>query len=451
MENDKENINTSQDRVESLAKEYFFVQVECSGNEQLSDVKKKLAKTRKLSQSSSGVEQKEIIENDKVFVSDNGQSVGSIIKTMAVNLRQSYHQLDVNKKAVVSLGLNSIIDLSFQYPGAQAPLFSHKQWLQLQKKYKPKNYNTSIYSDIITILKPIFASFNRKKNFDQNWKTIYTKAKELAAQHDPELDTDEADVSFCIHFILQILTAIKHQPSLFNDTVNNSEWDYIVKFWGVVIERLFFFTGLRLKWGDTHLTLIDTVKDMSLKVDLRILHDGIKQRYNIENEVGVVEVAEEDPGDAKFNGDRCKVLIENKAIIDRYLLDGCFVDSVDSLQICGLEIFLINLTLEDQGLYVGTQFYHSVVNNSLDSLEKYMELAFTLLCFRDNCVEINNKYESHIISLRTQKKSAKRPASQIMDDGLTTKQTWIRGSWNPPRTTKSQPPPEPSKLCFEGS
>lgn len=83
--------------------------------------------------------------------------------------------------------------------------------------------------------------------------------------------------------------------------------------------------------------------------------------------MGVVEVAEKNPGDTKFNGDRCKVLIENKAIIDRYLLDGCFVDSIGSLQICGLGIFLINVTLQDQGLYVGTQFYHSVVNNSLDT------------------------------------------------------------------------------------
>ncbi|CAO3693081.1 unnamed protein product [Rhizopus stolonifer] len=445
MDNDKENINASQNWVQNLAKEYFFIQAECSGNEELDSIKKRLIKAQKSNQSSSVAENKEIIENDKVFVADECRFVGSIMKTKAVNLRQNYHQLDANEKAIVMLGLNSIIDLSFKYPAAQSPLFNNKQWYQLQKKYKPKKYNTGVYSDIKTLLQPIFASYSQSKSFDQNWKNIYIKAKELAAQHDSELDTDKNDVSFSIYFILQILTIIKHQPSLFSDTVDSSEWDYIVKFWGVITERLFFCTGLRLKWGDTHLT----VKDMSLKVDLRILHDSIKQRYNVENEVGVAEAAEEGPGDSKFKSDRCKVLIESKAVVDRYLLDGCFVDNVDSLQICGLEIFFINLTLQDQGLYVGTQFYHSVVNNSLNSLEKYMELAFNLLCFRDNCVEINNKYENHTISLRTQKKSAKRPASQIVDDDLSTKQSWIRGSWNPPRTIKTPPPSEPSNLFFK--
>ncbi|KAI8967394.1 hypothetical protein BDF20DRAFT_900835 [Mycotypha africana] len=49
------------------------------------------------------------------------------------------------------------------------------------------------------------------------------------------------------------------------------------------------------------------------------------------------------------------------------------------------------------------------------------------------------------------KKSAKRPASQMVHDDLSTKQTWIRGSWNPPRTAKTSPPAEPSNLFFKGS
>ena len=63
-----------------------------------------------------------------------------------------------------------------------------------------------------------------------------------------------------------------------------------------------------MKRGDTHLTMVDTVKDMTLKVDLRIVHNSIKQRYNVEKKVGVADTAEEHPGDMKFNGDRCKVL-----------------------------------------------------------------------------------------------------------------------------------------------
>lgn len=76
---------------------------------------------------------------------------------------------------------------------------------------------------------------------------------------------------------------------------------------------------------------------------MRILHDRISQHHNVESEVEVVEAAEEDPEDIKFNSDRCKVLIENKAIVDRYLMEGCFVDNVDSLQICGLKVFFLSI------------------------------------------------------------------------------------------------------------
>lgn len=78
-----------------------------------------------------------------------------------------------------------------------------------------------------------------------------------------------------------------------------------------------------------------------------------------------------------------------------------------------------------------------------------MELAFNLLCFKDRCIEIYNIYENHLLSSRGQQKSAKRPAPQSIDVEMSTKQTWIRGSWNPPHTTKTPPPPEPSNLYFK--
>ncbi|CEG73315.1 hypothetical protein RMATCC62417_08724 [Rhizopus microsporus] len=188
---------------------------------------------------------------------------------------------------------------------------------------------------------------------------------------------------------------------------------------------------------------------MVLKVNLYILHDSIKQRYNVENEVGVAKAAEEHSGSIKFISDRYKVLIESKAIVSKFILSGCLIDDIDSLQICGMEVYFINLGLRDNSLYTETQHYHSVVDASLNSLEKYMELAFNLLRFKDRCIEINNVYENHLLSSRGQQKSAKPPAPQFIDDKLSTKQTWIRGSWSPPRTRKTPPPPEPSHLYFK--
>ncbi|KAG2195018.1 hypothetical protein INT47_005618 [Mucor saturninus] len=170
------------------------------------------------------------------------------------------------------------------------------------------------------------------------------------------------------------------------------------------------------------------IGDIVLKVDLRIIHDSIKQRYNVENEVGVAEAAEESPGKVKFSSDRCKVLIESKVIVDRFILDSCHIDNVDSLQICGMEIYFIKLELRDNGLYTKTQHYHSVIDASLNSLEKYMELARNLLCFRDRCIEIYYIYENHLAASRGQQMSAKRPAPQPIDDDISTKHTLIRSS-----------------------
>lgn len=134
--------------------------------------------------------------------------------------------------------------------------------------------------------------------------------------------------------------------------------------------------------GDTHLTINDAVDDSVLKVDLRIINDKLVQRYNEETEVSMAEVSKESPGDKKFHSDRCKVNVENKVVIDRFLDDLCNIDSVDSIQICGLEIFIINLSLGAPGVYVGTELFHSSIDSSLCSFSKYFDLAVQLLCFR---------------------------------------------------------------------
>ncbi|RCI03069.1 hypothetical protein CU098_011517 [Rhizopus stolonifer] len=225
------------------------------------------------------------------------------------------------------------------------------------------------------------------------------------------------------------MSIIKHQPHLFLEEVDTSEWDYVVGFWGIVTGRLFHGSGLRLKWGDTHLSVYDTVSDLILKVDLRILHDRIRQGQNVETDVGAMEAAEEQPGDAKYIFDRCKVLLESKAMIDRFLLDGFLVDSVDSLQICGLEAHFVNLTLEAPGAYIGTQFYTGCIGNSMNNIIQHLNLAIHLLCFP-----------------RSRNVSAKRSYSQLPRDDLVVKQESVRGSWNPTRSSKSPPPPTPENL-----
>ncbi|KAI8051705.1 hypothetical protein BDF21DRAFT_441288 [Thamnidium elegans] len=228
------------------------------------------------------------------------------------------------------------------------------------------------------------------------------------------------DISFCIYFILQILLLIKRQPGLFKEDIDCSEWDYIVKFWGVIAKRLFYESNLRLKWSDTQLALYNTISDVRLKVDRRILNDKINQRYNIENDISVMDV--------KFVSDRCKLSIENKTIIDKFLLDGVKITSIDSLQIPGLDFFFFLLTLVLQN----SKKYK--IDNTMKNIEKYMDLATNLLCFRDECVFTSNN---------------KRPIDDLRDDELTVKQESIRDTWIPPRTPKSPPSEVPRHLWKE--
>lgn len=216
----------------------------------------------------------------------------------------------------------------------------------------------------------------------------------------------------------------------------------------MITECLFHGAGLRLKWGGTHLTVHGTVSDLLMKVDLRILHDRIRQHHNVETDVGVMEAANEQSGDAKYIGDRYKILIESKAVIDRFVLDGCLIDIVDSLQICGLEVYFGNITFAEPGFYIGTQFYHATINNSLSNITKYLGLTFHLLCFRNQCVSVTNKYENHLTTARLKRSSAKRIISELPKYDLIIKQESICGSWNLPRTSKTPPPPQPKKLVW---
>ncbi|RCH91528.1 hypothetical protein CU097_010378 [Rhizopus azygosporus] len=80
-------------------------------------------------------------------------------------------------------------------------------------------------------------------------------------------------------------------------------------------------------------TMQGTISDASFKVDLRVLNDKLKQRYNTEYDRTIMEAAENGPGNTKFISNRCKLSIKNKVVIDKYLMDGVNIISIDPLQI----------------------------------------------------------------------------------------------------------------------
>jgi hypothetical protein len=122
------------------------------------------------------------------------------------------------------------------------------QWKQLKTMFVSQVYMTEQYGDIISVIEPVLLAYDKKKPFTANWLSAYDKLKKLQEKYDTEKNEEYVDIDFCLYFISTILTTMKHQRHLFAEDIDNSEWDYIVKFWGPVIERLYMHTGLRLKW-----------------------------------------------------------------------------------------------------------------------------------------------------------------------------------------------------------
>ncbi|RCH78937.1 hypothetical protein CU098_000756, partial [Rhizopus stolonifer] len=71
-------------------------------------------------------------ESDGLFVAGLSTSVGSHMKNAALHHQPKFKLLDKVNHSIMSLGLNSIIDLSFDYPEAQTTFFTASQWEELK-------------------------------------------------------------------------------------------------------------------------------------------------------------------------------------------------------------------------------------------------------------------------------------------------------------------------------
>lgn len=110
----------------------------------------------------------------------------------------------------------------------------------MKKRYK---YDTIEYEYIRGILAPIIKEYGDKRTAD----AMYKQAKQLEYKHNPELDINSDDAFFYIDVVLKVLLLIKHESHLFDPQIRSSEWDFIVKFWVLVAEKLFRYCGLGLK------------------------------------------------------------------------------------------------------------------------------------------------------------------------------------------------------------
>ncbi|KAI7889654.1 uncharacterized protein EV154DRAFT_423497, partial [Mucor mucedo] len=78
-----------------------------------------------------------IQEEDGLFLQGLERSVGAIIKSSAISLYPNYYQDNTSKQSI-TLGLNSILDLSYNYSEAQSGLFTPDQCRKLRTSLAKK-------------------------------------------------------------------------------------------------------------------------------------------------------------------------------------------------------------------------------------------------------------------------------------------------------------------------
>ncbi|KAI7895882.1 uncharacterized protein EV154DRAFT_494067 [Mucor mucedo] len=430
----KEDVMVSNERTEQHIREYVQLAIEEESERRLKAFKSESCQTPVIfsslnsSVTSSGKHKDQQAPNN-VYGGRHGKSISTIIKNEALRLRRGYHSLDIFSKASVCLGLNSILDIGDLPANLEQP-----QWEKLQQINPSKRYKADGYEQVLEPLRCIETVYDSEKTFEENWSNLYKELKQLEIKYSSD---SYSDINFCIRLLFYILTIIKQQPHLFKEEINCSGWDHVVKFWGIALERLFRDTELGLTWNDTHLTISDI---FSKETDLE------QRKENPFNYLSSFEFGEEDPVIARFVGDECKVLLKSKAAINNFINNGSLIDSVDSLQFSGLNLYIMNTTLSKPGLYVVTALHSTCIKESLSNFGAHITLASHLLCFRDRCVTIYKQYYDHLKSDRSANVPAKRVIHDSTKDDLVYKQNLIRGNWYPPLTSNTPPPPPPENL-----
>ncbi|KAG2204331.1 hypothetical protein INT47_009373 [Mucor saturninus] len=252
------------------------------------------------------------------------QLVLSLRMLLSVSIQFTTFWTPSNNQSYGILGLNSILDLSAQYPERQTTLFNKNQWEDISNICPVYKFNDTLYRGVDEAANSIFNLYKSKHSTTRNWNLMYQQVITLKGQYNAELNDPFRDIDFYI---------------------DTSEWDMIVKFWDPVMERFFTGTGLRLKWSDMILTMDDMTSVGHFKVDMRVINDSMIQRLNNEKDLAVAEAAKRDPGVSKYQSDRCKLLCESKVIIDNFVAKGRDLNSVYSIKFRGLEMMIISLSL----------------------------------------------------------------------------------------------------------
>lgn len=190
----------------------------------------------------------DVEENDGIMLSGLNKPLMSHIKTLASNRVYNFHNDEKNKFRIL-VAMNNVLDLD-----EIASIFSYT--------YSCPNIHQE--ANLVSLLK------GAQRNWTHVIKQLYSK---ISQSSDLELITT-------YKIVLHLAEIHDEHDNIFEHESSLSEYDFIVKVWGAIVEKLFYKTKVFCRWGDT-VSEKGNNDFTNHKIDLRMLCKSNLSKYDL--------------------------------------------------------------------------------------------------------------------------------------------------------------------------
>ncbi|KAG2227618.1 hypothetical protein INT45_002303 [Circinella minor] len=350
-------------------------------------------------------------EFDDCFIQGLGLSIGTFIGLQARNAKQLP---DRKSQYFISIGMNGVIDLTDKSNGSQ--LQEIVQQMNDDKGEQISPYDATTIKTLIeqfgshvkvspidsvtkyeSILKSKILNYENVDDHKQLKKWFHAIKNSQIRK-----DKYERYLDSYIHIIKLHL----YSSFLFNDGMDLSEQDFVVKIWSGLVENTFRGTGINPHWGDTIPSVVLN-SGVTMKLDLRLLNSLDKDTPDYACGEFAKEVFS-----SKYYKDKLKAVLAAKAHMNQYF--ACNNISLERAQdfkypfllITGFEICSYYIQLIGPGLYILNSVNQAWFPTTIKEIKEGAigNIIRLLGCFNDMCLRVKSfhheKGETHKIKRR---------------------------------------------------
>ncbi|KAI8058855.1 hypothetical protein BDF21DRAFT_158012 [Thamnidium elegans] len=174
-----------------------------------------------------------LLENDDIFLDGLNVSVFTFLKRITSNSLSNFNRFNDKENYFTTITMNNVCDLTDDTPGSQLSHLTFEQKDQLKKSLSHTKRSSAKYDDNI---KKCFS--NIKSN---DIGSLFGKVNALT------LSYSKNDIA-----VSEVYRLLNHlfSPELFSESKLEqlSEFDYILYFWGPVINDIFLASGIWAHW-----------------------------------------------------------------------------------------------------------------------------------------------------------------------------------------------------------